>query len=126
MVGARTSHDLAALVQLPKFVAVNSALEVDETGAVNSEIGDDGRVLSGPGGLPDFVTAALATADGRSVIALPSASGRGVRRIVEQLSGGHTTLPAYLADRVCTERGVARLRGLSLDARRRALRAIAG
>ena len=127
MVGARTSHGLAALLRLPNFVAINSALEVDETGAINSERGDDGRVVSGPGGLPDFVPAALATADGRSIIALPSASSDGsAPRIVSRLRGGHVTLPAYLADRVCTEHGVARLRGLSLDARRRALREIAG
>ena len=126
MVGARTSHGLAALLQLPNFAAINSALEVDESGAVNSERGGDGRVVSGPGGLPDFVTAALAADGGRSIIALPSASSDGSPRIVSSLSGGHVTLPAYLADRVCTEHGVARLRGLSLEARRRALRDIAG
>ena len=125
MVGARTSHGLTALSQLSNFVAINSALEVDETGAVNSELGDDGRVLSGPGGLPDFVTAALAAPNGRSIIALPSASGDGrTSRIVPHLQ--HVTLPAYLADRVCTEHGAVRLRGLSVDGRRRALRALAG
>ena len=127
MVGARTSHGLATLVQLPKFVAINSALEVDETGAINSEYGDDGRVVSGPGGLPDFVTAALAADGGRSIIALPSTSTDGsTARIVSRLRGDHATVPAYLADRVCTEHGVARLRGRSLDERRPALRAIAG
>ena len=127
MVGARTSHGLAALSQLPNFVAINSALQVDETGAVNSEIGDDGRVLSGPGGLPDFVAAAFAAPGGRSIIALPSATSDGeTRRVVPHTSGGHVTVPAYLADRVCTEHGVARLRGLSVDARRLALRGIAG
>ena len=125
MVGPRTSHGLAQLLSLPKFVAINSALEVEETGALNSEIGDDGRVLSGPGGLPDFVVAALSMDDGRSVIALPSASSDGtIRRIVPRVD--HVTLPAHLADRVCTEHGVARLRGLSLGDRRHALRAIAG
>ena len=126
-VSARTSHGLASLVELPNFVAINSALEVDETGAVNSELGRDGRVVSGPGGLPDFVAAALAADGGRSIIALPSSSSDGATpRIVAQLSAGHVTLPAHLADRVCTEHGVARLRGLSLDGRRRALRAVAG
>ena len=126
MVGAGTSHGMSSLVQIPKFVAINSALEVDETGAVNSEVGADGRVLSGPGGLPDFVNAALATEDGRSIIALPSRTGTGAPRIVGELSGGQVTLPAMLADRVCTEHGVARLRGLSLAARRRALLDLAG
>jgi acyl-CoA hydrolase len=126
MVGARTSHGMAPLLRIPKFVAINSALEVDETGAVNSERGDDGRLLSGPGGLPDFVAAALATDDGSSIVALPSTASDGTRRIVSGLRGGHVTLPAMLADRVCTEHGVARLRGLSFGARRRALRDLRG
>ena len=126
MVGARTSHGMSSLTQIPKFVAINSALEIDHTGAVNSEVGADGRVLSGPGGLPDFVTAALASADGRSIIALPSTAGNGAPRIVRELSGGQVTLPAMLADRVCTEHGAARLRGLSLSARRRALLDLVG
>jgi acetyl-CoA hydrolase len=126
MVGARRSHGVASLLRIPKFVAINSALEVDETGAVNSERGEDGRLLSGPGGLPDFVTAALATEDGRSIIALPSTANDGTPRIVSELTGGHVTLPAMLADRVCTEHGVARLRGLSFGARRRALRDLRG
>jgi len=83
MVGARTSHGMTSLLRIPKFVAINSALEVDVAGAVNSEIGFDGRVLSGPGGLPDFVTAALATKDGRSIIALPSTAGDGSSRVVD-------------------------------------------
>jgi len=126
MVGARTSHGMDSLLRVPRFVAINSALEVDETGAINSEFGSDGRRLSGPGGLPDFVAAALATADGRSIIALPSASGDGTPRIVEAVADGHVTLPAMFADRVCTEHGVARLRGLSLEARRRVLRDLCG
>jgi acyl-CoA hydrolase len=68
------------------------------------------------------VAAALAAEGGRSLIALPSVKSDGTARIVTRVS--HVTLPAFLADRVCTEHGVARLRGLSLDARRRALRAI--
>jgi len=126
MVGARTSHGLTTLLHIPKFVAINSALEVDQTGAVNSEVGFDGRILSGPGGLPDFVAAALATDDGRSIIALPSTAGDGSPRIVSELSGGHATLPAMLADRVCTEHGVVQLRGMSLAARRRALLDLCG
>ena len=123
-VSARTSHGLGPLLALPGFVAVNSALEVDLAGAVNGEFGDDGRLVSGPGGLPDFVSAALAAADGRSVIALPATSGNGERRRIVPSVDGRVTLPAYLADRVVTERGVARLRGRSLAERREALLAI--
>jgi acyl-CoA hydrolase len=127
LVGAATSHGIGSLCQLGGFVALNSALEVDLTGAANAEFADDGTLLSGPGGLPDFVAAALATADGRSIVALSSTSADGARRrIVDALAGGRASLPAYLADRVATEHGVARLRGRTLAERRDALRAIAG
>jgi len=124
-VSARTSHGLATLLTLPRFVAINSALEVDLAGAVNGEFGDDGRLVSGPGGLPDFVNAALASADGTSVIALPARSADGERRRIVASLDGRVTLPAFLADRVVTDRGVARLRGRSLPERRLALQAIA-
>jgi acyl-CoA hydrolase len=123
-VSARTSHGLGTLLALSKFVAINSALEVDVEGAVNGEFGDDGRLVSGPGGLPDFVNAALATADGTSVIALPARSADGSRRRIVPSLGGRVTLPAFLADRVVTDRGIARLRGRSRDERRQALDAI--
>jgi acyl-CoA hydrolase len=127
LVGAATSHGIGSLGQVGGFVALNSALEIDLTGAANAEFADDGSRLSGPGGLPDFVTAALSTPDGRSTIALPSSSSDGTRpRIVEALAGGRASLPAYLADRVATERGVAHLRGRTLAERRDALRAIVG
>ena len=124
-VSARTSHGLGTLLALPRFVAINSALEVDLAGAVNGEFGDDGQLVSGPGGLPDFVNAALATADGTSVIALPARSGDGARRRIVASLDGRVTLPAFLADRVVTDRGVARLRGRSLTERRVALEAVA-
>jgi acetyl-CoA hydrolase len=124
-VSARTSHGLGTLLALPRVVAINSALEVDLAGAVNGEFGDDGRLVSGPGGLPDFVNAALATADGTSVIALPARSGDGERRRIVASLDGRVTLPAFLADRIVTDRGVARLRGRSLPERREALEAIA-
>jgi acyl-CoA hydrolase len=91
---------------------------------VNGEFGDDGRLVSGPGGLPDFVNAALATSDGTSVIALPARSANGSRRRIVPSLDGRVTLPAFLADRVVTDRGIARLRGRSRDERRQALEAI--
>ena len=125
LVAASTSHGIPTLVETGGLVAVNSALEVDLTGAANVEHGEGGHVVSGPGGLPDFAVAALATPGGRSIVALPSTSASGDRsRIVEQLSCPRPALPAYLADRVVTEHGVARLRGLPLRERRRALLAV--
>jgi 4-hydroxybutyrate CoA-transferase len=106
------------------FCAVNSALQVDLRGAVNAEaIG--GRVLSGPGGLPDFAVAALGSPAG-VIIIMVAASTSGRSNIVTHLDvGTPVTLPGWMADRIVTEYGVARLRHLSDRDRVAAVRAIA-
>jgi 4-hydroxybutyrate CoA-transferase len=120
------SHDVAAVAACPDFVAINSAVEVALDGAVNAEsVG--AQLISGPGGQPDFAIAASLAAGHRNVLALPStAAGGRISRIVRRLAPEATaTLPRYLADRVVTEYGVARLRGLPLRARAEALARIA-
>ena len=120
------SHGAAALAACPDFVAINSAVEVALDGTVNAEsVG--GELVSGPGGQPDFVIAANLAASHRHLVALPSTAARGrASRIVRQLAPGATaTIPRFLADRVITEHGVARLRGLPLRARAEALARIA-
>lgn len=118
------SHGAASLARLARFTAINSAIEVDLTGQVNAEV-VQGRYAGAVGGQPDFVRAALASAGGRSIIALPSTAGSGtVSRIVAKLSGPVTS-PRCDADMVVTEWGTAALRGLSLGARRKAMLAIA-
>jgi len=83
--------------------------------------------VSGPGGQPDFAIAASLQAGHRSLLVFPSTAARGrVSRIVRRLApDATTTLPRFLADRVVTEHGVARLRGLPLRARAQALARIA-
>ncbi|MCA0241632.1 MAG: acetyl-CoA hydrolase [Proteobacteria bacterium] len=117
---------LAALGSTTRFVAINSAVEVDLFGQVNAERAN-GMLQAGAGGLPAFAQGALAAPGGRLVIALPStARGGTVSRIVPALGdGGLVTLPRHLADAVVTEHGVAELRALPLDARANALIAIA-
>src|SRR5205807_4938927 len=81
------THDPAVLRHLG-LVAINSAVEVDVTGQVNAET-VDGRHIGSVGGQVDFVRAALASAGGRSIIALPSsARGGEVSRIVPKVSDG--------------------------------------
>jgi len=119
------SHGLAALSRVENFVAINSALEIAADGSVNAEMVGD-RVLSGPGGQPDFAYASWASPSGSSIIAMPSTAARGtVSRIVNQLGPGISpTIGRYLVDQVVTELGVARLRGLSIAERREALAAV--
>jgi 4-hydroxybutyrate CoA-transferase len=120
------THDLIEIAKLPRFVSVNSAVEVDLQGQVNGET-VDGVQISGVGGSLDFVEGAAYSAAGVSIMALASTTEDGRRsKIVAQL-GATTpvTLPRYCADVVVTEFGVARLRGKTLRQRAEALTAIA-
>ena len=119
-------HDPAFVAGMDRFVAVNSALEVDLTGQVTAEsLG--GRQVAGIGGQFDFGLGASRSRGGASVIALPSTGRDGsVSRIVRRLgAGAAVTTPRYLADWVVTEFGAARLRGLDAGARAAALIAVA-
>jgi acyl-CoA hydrolase len=126
MVPASISHGVGWLSRLEGFAAVNSAVEVALDGAINAETAGD-RVLSGPGGQPDFLIGAAEAPGGRSFIAMPSTAGGGKRsRIVPRLEAGATvTVARSLTDWVVTEFGAVRLTGLSLAQRAEALRSIA-
>ncbi len=119
-------HDPEVVARIDRFVAINSALEVDLTGQVNAEsLGT--RQVAGVGGQFDFTLGASRSVGGRSIIALPS-TGRGgsVSRIVARLpTGTAVTTPRYAADSVVTEFGTAQLRGRGERERAAALIAIA-
>ncbi len=120
------THDVFTIARLPRFVSINSAVEVDLHGQVNGEaVG--GVQISGIGGSLDFAEGAAASAGGAGIIALPSTTEDGKRsKIVRQLAAGTpVTIPRVCADCVVTEFGVARLKGKTLRERAEALRAIA-
>jgi acyl-CoA hydrolase len=120
----RTTHDTASLAALDRFVAVNSALEVDLFGQANLEW-LDGRQISGVGGSPDFARAAMASRGGRSILVLQAtARGGTLSRIRPQLKSP-ASLGRLDVDVVITEFGAADLRGTSMDERANALIAIA-
>jgi 4-hydroxybutyrate CoA-transferase len=123
---ASYTHDQAVLKGLPEFRAINSAVEVDLFGRVNSEMRSNKRI-GGTGGLGDFVRAATSIKNGRSIIALTSTARDGdISRIVPELaSAAHVTLTADLADIVVTEYGSATLCGKPLHERAEAIIAIA-
>lgn len=116
------TNAIPVIASQDRFLAINSALEVDLCGATNAEA-IDGRQIGGIGGLPDFVIGASIARRGRSIIALPATSNGGGSRIVPRLHGP-TTLAAHLADIVITEFGRAELRGKSFAQRARALIAV--
>ncbi len=120
--GCEFTHAPSRLAALERFIAINSALEVDLFGQCNAEF-LAGRAISGPGGAPDFAAAARRCASGVSIVALP-ASSHGVSRIRARLD-----VPATLArtdvDVVITEHGVADLRGASVQDRAERLISVA-
>lgn len=126
MVGSGYSHGVPALANQDRFTAINSAVEVAVDGSINAEVAG-GRVVSGPGGQPDFAVGAALAADGVSVVALPATARGGTRsRIVRSISSDHlVTVPHFLADRVVTEFGVAALAGADRSEREARLLAIA-
>jgi acyl-CoA hydrolase len=121
---SRYTHDAAVLAQLPKLVAINSAVEVDLTSQVNAEQSGDAYV-GGTGGQGDFARAGSRSRGGRSIIALPStAKGGEISRITVALSGPVTTTRSDV-DIIVTEFGAAELKGQTLAERARRLVAIA-
>jgi len=119
-------HDPTVIAQIDRFVAVNSALEIDLTGQVTAEsLGP--RQVAGIGGQFDFVLGASRSRGGVSIIAMPATGRDGtVSRIVTRLAAGAAvTTPRYLADRVVTEFGIAELRGKGEKARAAAMIGVA-
>ncbi|MDR2890882.1 MAG: 4-hydroxybutyrate CoA-transferase [Alistipes sp.] len=119
-------NDPATIAKHDNMVSINSCVEVDLTGQVNSEtIG--GRQFSGLGGQVDFVRGAQMSRGGKSIITMSStASGGKISRIVPQLSPGNVvTTSRGDVDYIVTEYGIAKLKGKTLRERAQALIAIA-
>jgi acetyl-CoA hydrolase len=112
------THNPRVLGGIERFVAINSAIEVDVTGQVNAEVAK-GSYLGAVGGALDFIRAANHSPGGVSLMLLPSS------RIVEKLQGPVAT-PRSEAGVIVTERGAADLRGRTLKEREKLLRALSG
>jgi len=109
------THGAEVLGRIERFVAINSAIEVDLQGRINSEIAG-GSYVGAIGGAPDFMSAARKR--GVSLVLIPAS------RLVTRLSGP-VTIPASEAGIVVTELGAADLRGCDESERAHRLRAIA-
>ena len=99
------THDPRILASLARFVAINSAVEVDLTGQVNAEVAK-GSYLGAVGGALDFIRAASFSPGGVSLLLLPAA------RIVKALSGPVST-PRSEAGVIITERSRLFVEGFS-------------
>ncbi|UCE85831.1 MAG: acetyl-CoA hydrolase/transferase family protein [Deltaproteobacteria bacterium] len=111
-----------------KMISINGALSVDLVGQIVAD-SIAGREHSGIGGHEDFVTGAVFSEGGRSLICLPSTAavdGRRLSRIVSGFpAGACVTTPRHQVDVVITEYGAAELAGRTVAERREALCAIA-
>ncbi len=112
------THGAATLARLERFVAINSAVEVDLTGQVNGEVAG-GSYVGAVGGALDFIRAANQSAGGVALTLIPSS------RIVARLSGPVAT-PRSEAGVIVTEKGAADLRGCTLRERESRLTLISG
>ncbi len=115
------------IAQNPHMVTINGALAVDLAGQVIADtIG--GMQFSGVGGHEDFVSGPGLSADGRSLICLPSSSivqGQLVSRILPALPAGSVvSTPRHQVDVVITEFGVAELAGRTIRERALALASV--
>jgi acyl-CoA hydrolase len=102
------------------MVTINGALGVDLAGQVVADtIG--GMQFSGVGGHEDFVSGPGLSADGRSLVCLPSSSvvqGQLVTRILPMLPAGSVvSTPRHQVDVVITEYGAAELMGRTIRER---------
>ncbi|MEI7739035.1 MAG: acetyl-CoA hydrolase/transferase C-terminal domain-containing protein [Betaproteobacteria bacterium] len=119
------THNLSVAATISKYHTINSAIEIDLTGQINSEVAG-GRYLGAVGGQVDFVRAGLASAGGHSIIAFESTSLKGQQsRIVPSLGNRPVSTGRFEVDLIVTEFGVANLRGCPLKERAKRLIAIA-
>ncbi len=118
-------NNVSVIMQNPKMVAINSAIEVDLTGQVCSDtIGT--RLYSGVGGQMDFIRGASLSEGGKAIIALPSQTKYGESKIAPFLKRGAGVVTTRAnVHYVVTEFGVAFLFGKTLKQRKNELLRIA-
>jgi itaconate CoA-transferase len=114
-------NDPHIIAQNDNVISINATIQIDLTGACNSEH-MLGHQYSASGGQLDFVRGAYASKGGKSIIAAQSTAARGkISRIVPRLEGPVTT-PRIDTHYIVTEFGAVNLKGLSST--ERALRLI--
>lgn len=115
------------IAQNRHMVTINGALAVDLSGQVVADT-ISGAQFSGIGGHEDFVSGPGLSADGRSLICLPSSStvnGQLITRILPKLPAGSViSTPRHQVDIVITEYGTAELAGRTIRERAKALASI--
>ena len=107
------------------FMAINSAIEVDQCGQANAEFVGT-RYVGAVGGQSDYFRAARRSPGGLAIIALPASVGAASKsRVVARIASAYVTSAQSDVDVIVTEHGVADIRATTLAERRRLITALA-
>ena len=119
------TNDPFIIAQHPKMTAINSALQIDLTGQVCADsLGT--KFYSGVGGQVDFVYGASRSKGGKAILAMPSATNKGLSKIAPVLtSGAGVVTSRFHVHWVVTEYGAVNLYGRTFQERARLLISIA-
>jgi acetyl-CoA hydrolase len=119
------THNPETLAKFKGFTTINSAIEIDLFGQINSESAN-GKYIGTIGGQTDFVRGTQLSERGRSIVAMSArVSVGGPSRIVDSLSSRFVTAARADTDTVVTEFGVAELKGRTVEERAKRLIAVA-
>jgi acyl-CoA hydrolase len=105
-----------ATAEFSPYFSVNSAVEVDLFGQLNSELAGD-RYVGAVGGQVDYFRATHTSEGGLAIVALASTSPSGESRIVPSFPHGMVTSLKSDVDVVVTEWGTADIRACSMRER---------
>src|SRR5262249_59036013 len=96
MATVNVTHNILLLAKLPRFVSINSAIEIDLHGQSNGETLGEVQI-SGVGGSLDYVEAAALAEGGVSIIALPSTTedGKHSKSVPRLTAGAVGTNPRF-------------------------------
>ncbi len=119
------TNDPFIIAQNPKVTAINSALQVDITGQVCADsLGT--KFYSGVGGQMDFTYGASRSEGGKAIIAMPSATNKGISKIAPTLTlGAGVVTSRNHIHWLVTEYGAVNLYGKSLQERAKLIISIA-
>jgi acyl-CoA hydrolase len=125
LVPASYGNDPTVIAQNDNMVSINTLLEIDLTGQINSEsIG--ALQWSGTGGADDYAIGALHSRGGRGIFAFESATRKGISKIKATFAPGTVvSVSRNHADIIITEYGIVSLRGKTIHQRVEALISIA-
>ena len=121
MMDVSYTNDPLIISQQPKMTAINTALQIDLTGQVCADsLGT--KHYSGVGGQVDFIYGASRSQGGKSIIAMPSTTKKGISKIAPTLTlGAGVVTTRSNIHWVVTEYGYVNLYGKSLQERAKLL-----